>query len=405
MVLTNKQREELNSAIFDYLKCSGLNTAAEALQKESNAEELDPKKTGLLEGKWTSVLRLSKKVIDLETKIKQLEEEMGSKPNRRDKNTEGIPRAPELHTLSGHRDDVHAVKFHPVYTLLVSASQDATLKIWDYDSGELERTLRGHTDSVNAVDFDHTGNYLVSSSADLSIKLWDFQSYECLKTMHGHDHNVSSVIFLPSGDQIVSASRDKTIKIWETSTGYCLRTLVGHEEWIRTVIASDDGAYLASAGHDKTVRLWDLGKGEVIHVMKDHSHFIECLDFSPSTITQLETNDGKVYKGKQGPGNFIASGSRDKTIKIWETATGQCISTLIGHDNWVKGVLFHPSGKHLISVSDDKTIRIWDLKQGRAIKTIYDAHTHFVSCIDFCVNNPHLVTGSVDRTVKVWSCR
>jgi len=138
--------------------------------------------------------------------------------------------------------------------------------------------------------------------------------------------------------------------------------------------------------------------------MKEHSHYIECLAFSPSTLIQLETSDNKIFKGK-GSGSFLASGSRDKTIKIWETSTGQCILTLIGHDNWVRGVEFHPNGQHLISISDDKSIRIWDLKQGRAIKTIHDAHSHFVSCMDFNINNPHLATGGVDHLVKIWGCK
>jgi len=211
-------------------------------------------------------------------------------------------------------------------------------------------------------------------------------------------------VFLPSGDQIVSASRDKTIKIWETSTGYCQKTLSGHDDWVRTITMSDDGSVLASGSHDKTVRLWDIVKGECIQVMREHTHYIECLAFSPATLTTLET-DGKAYKGKSGPGNFLASGSRDKSIKIWETATGQSILTLVGHDNWVRGVHFHPSGNHLISVSDDKSIRIWDLKQGRCIKTINDAHTHFVACMDFNHNNPHLATGGVDDVVKIWGCK
>jgi len=283
---------------------------------------------------------------------------------------------------------------------------DATIKVWDFETGEFERTLKGHTNAVHGLDFDHTGKFLVSCSADLSIRLWDFQTYECIKTLNGHDHSVSCVLFLPSGDQIASASRDRSIKIWETSTGFCQKTLLGHDEWVREIAVTDDGTMLASCSHDKTVRLWSLAKGECIHIMREHSHYIECLAFSPATLSNLDTPDGKTYKGNKAvPGNFLASGSRDKTIKIWEASTGMCVATLIGHDNWVRGLQFHPSGKYLMSVSDDKTIRIWDLKQGRAIKTINDAHAHFVSCMDFNVNNPFLATGGVDDVIKIWACR
>ncbi|KAG8328578.1 Positively regulates the activity of the minus-end directed microtubule motor protein dynein, partial [Homalodisca vitripennis] len=112
------------------------------------------------------------------------------------------------------------VIFHPIYNLAVSASEDATIKVWDFEAGEYERSLKGHTDSVQDIAFDSSGKLLVSCSADLSIKLWDFQqTYQCVKTMHGHDHNVSSVTFVPSGDFVVSSSRDKTIKVWEVATG------------------------------------------------------------------------------------------------------------------------------------------------------------------------------------------
>ena len=136
----------------------------------------------------------------------------------------------------GHRATVTRVIFHPVYSLLVSCSEDATIKIWDYESGNFERSLKGHTDVVQDVAFDPSGRMLASCSADMSIRLWDFnETYACTKTLQGHDHNVSSVQFTPSGDHVVSSSRDRTIKIWEVATGYCIRTLTGHHDWVRQV--------------------------------------------------------------------------------------------------------------------------------------------------------------------------
>lgn len=63
--------------------------------------------------------------------------------------------------------------------------------------------------------------------------------------------------------------------------------------------------------------------------------------------------------------DYLASGSRDKSIKIWEAKSGRCVLTLLGHDNWVTDLVFHPSGRFLLSVSDDKSLRIWDLSNGR----------------------------------------
>ena len=59
--------------------------------------------------------------------------------------------------------------------------------MWDYETGDFERTLKGHTDSVQDISFDHSGKLLASCSADMTIKLWDFQGFECIRTMHGKE--------------------------------------------------------------------------------------------------------------------------------------------------------------------------------------------------------------------------
>lgn len=74
------------------------------------------------------------------------------------------------------------------------------------------------------------------------------------------------------------------------------------------------------------------------------------------------------------------SGSRDRTIRFWNAFAGTCLFTLVGHDNWVRGLCLHPAGKLLLSVSDDKTLRVWTLEQRRCTKTI-EAHSQFVTSI------------------------
>ncbi len=103
-------------------------------------------------------------------------------------------------------------------------------------------------------------------------------------------------------------------------------------------------------------------------------------------------------------GPYLCSGSRDKTIKIWDVTTLQCLFTLVGHNNWIRGLIFHPGGKYLLSVSDDKTLRIWELKTKRNSKTL-DAHSHFVTSVDMHKNAPFVCTGSVDQSIKLWECR
>lgn len=409
-ILTGKQQEELNRAILDYLQTAGYTEAATAFEKEGSIPKDDEKKfVGLLEKKWTSVIRLQKKVMDMEKQISTLQEEVNNVPSRKPTSSvDWIPRPPEKFELTAHRSPITQVAFHPIFSLLASSSEDATIKTWDYETGDFERTLKGHTNAVQCVTFDPKGNLIVSCSADLTIKIWDMQNeYQCVKTLFGHDHNISCVVFHPSGDTIVSCSRDKTIKFWEVATGYCVKTLQGHDDWVRKVSFNELGTQLVSCSNDQTLRIWDFSTGEYKFVLRGHEHVVECAVFAPATAIELIkelTGLGSKEGSEKLVHSFVASGSRDRTIKIWDATTGQCLYTFNGHDNWVRGLCFHPSGKFLISVSDDKTMRIWDLKSGKCLKT-YEAHSHFVTTIAFNTKSPVVATGSVDQTVKVWECR
>ncbi|CAB5364318.1 unnamed protein product [Rhizophagus irregularis] len=327
ILLSDRQKDELHKAILDYLHSNGYTTAFDSLKAESKQDDFNPdpkqKYAGLLEKKWTSVIRLQKKIMDLENKITQMQEELNNAPIRKTNS---------------------AVDWVP---------QDTSIKIWDYETGDFERTLKGHTKSVQDIAFDPKGNFLVSCSADLTIKVWDLQNdYKCVKTLYGHDHSVSSVAFLPSGDIIILLPATKRLNFGK---------------W-----------HLDIVSNDQTSRLWEVSSGE-------------CVDKDPKATSR----DQPI------PAQYIVTGSRDKTIKIWDS-TGQCVRTLVGHDNWVRGLVFHPTGKYLLSGSDDKTIKIWDMKTGRCTKTL-EAHAHFVTCIAFNTGSPVVATGSVDQTVKIWA--
>ncbi|KAI9844122.1 MAG: protein with putative role during mitosis [Thelocarpon superellum] len=418
-ILTTRQADELHKAMVAYLASVNLPTSAAALQEElSLGDGFDDatrkKYEGLLEKKWTSVVRLQKKIMDLENRCTTLQAELDSATptslSRRNQDpVSWLPRSPARHTLQSHRSPVTCVAFHPIFSSLASGSEDATIKIWDWELGELERTIKGHTRAVIDLDFGgpRGGTLLASCSSDLTIKLWDpSDDYKNIRTLPGHDHSVSAVRFIPSGaagspssgNLLVSASWDKSLRIWDVSTGYCLKTIRGHADWVRDVAPSFDGRWLLSAGNDQTARVWDASSGEARATFLGHEHVIECCAFAPaSSYPHLATLAGlKKAPPASSSAEFVATGSRDKSIKLWD-ARGTLIKTLVGHDNWVRSLLFHPGGKYLLSVSDDKTIRCWDLTQeGKCVKTIDDAHGHFISTIRWApsiVKDPVLPNG------------
>lgn len=426
MVLTPKQREELNFAIVDYLESQGFSQTAATFRTEANIDEnSDPTRkaqiSGLLEKKWSLTTRLQQKVLVLEERNKTIEREiMSGGPSRENRSPgEWIPRPPERCTMQGHRLPVTKVVFHPVFNVIASSSEDCTIKIWDFESGEFERSLKGHTDSVQDINFNSTGKLLVSCSADLSIKIWDFiNTYECLKTLKGHDHNVSSVCFLPSGDFVLSASRDKLIKLWDITNGYCVHNFHKHTDWVRMVLINHSGTLFASCGNDKTIIIWCLATKAPKTILVGHEHVIECLHWVPEKYSKAILESDDTNKEAKVNGNdmeqqknnspqqpiVLISGSRDRTIRVWDVSAATCLFTLYGHDNWVRGIRLHPNGKLLVSVSDDKTMRIWSLEHRRYTKVL-QAHPQFVTCIDFHPKLPFVATSSVDTTVKIWECR
>jgi platelet-activating factor acetylhydrolase IB subunit alpha len=331
--------------------------------------------------------------MELESRLASLQSELDSTTptSLLRKNADPIswlPRAPPRHSLTGHRNPVTAVAFHPVFSVLASASEDSTVKIWDWEMGELERTVKGHTKAVLDVDFGgpKAGILLASCSSDLTIKLWDpANEYKNIRTLTGHDHSVSAVRFIPSaaGEYLVSASRDKTLRIWEVATGYCVKTIQGHVDWVRDVAPSFDGRWLLSVGNDQSARLWDAASAEHKATFMGHEHVIECGIFAPPAAYPYLAQIAGLKKPPPATSSseFVATGSRDKTIRLWD-ARGTLLKTLTGHDNWVRALVFHPGGKYLLSASDDKSIRCWDLTQdGRCVKTVTDAHSHFISCM------------------------
>ncbi|KAF3765556.1 nuclear distribution protein pac-1a [Cryphonectria parasitica EP155] len=406
-ILTTRQAEELHKSIIAYLSANNLPNTAAVLREELGLSEetLDvntvKKYEGLLEKKWTSVVRLQKKIMELESRSAALQSEIDnatptSLSKRNQDPASWLPKAPARHTLQSHQKAVNCVAFHPVFSSLASGSEDTTIKIWDWELGELERTVKGHTRAVLDVDFGgpRGGTLLASCSSDLTIKLWDpADEYKNIRTFPGHDHSVSAVRFIPSGaagaasssNLLVSASRDHTLRIWDVTTGYCVRTLRGHADWVRDVCPSVDGHFLLSAGNDQTARLWDISvpNPEVKLTFIGHEHVVECAVIAPATAyTHLATIAGlKKPPAATSLAEYMATGSRDKTIRLWN-AQGTCIKTLVGHDNWVRALVFHPGGKYLLSVSDDKTLRCWDLAQeGKCVKKLEGVHEHFVSCL------------------------
>ena len=133
---------------------------------------------------WQGICAYKQKIMDLENRNATLQEELSLSPAKRAQmQTDWVPRAPAAYVLTGHRGQILKVAFHPAFNLIASASDDSTVKIWDWETGEFERTLKGHTRAVNDLDFDSKGNLLGECPDLYCVK---HHSMKCHETRCSH---------------------------------------------------------------------------------------------------------------------------------------------------------------------------------------------------------------------------
>ena len=160
------------------------------------------------------------------------------------------------------------------------------------------------------------------------------------------------------------------------------KTLYSHIGGVNAVATSRDGQLLATGSADKTVKIWDLRTGELLLTLSGHTREVWAIAISPN-------------------GQTLASGSGDGTIKLWDTATGELLHTLSGHSGRVSALAFSPDGQTLASGSYDAAIKLWDTDTGRVLNTL-NGHTDWVTALAFLPNGQTLASASADTTVKLW---
>ncbi|KAJ5546703.1 nuclear migration protein NudF [Penicillium frequentans] len=393
-ILTESQSKELHKAIIGYLSTINAFKTVAAFRDELGLDAIFTdhaikQLAQILQKKWTTNTLLQRKIMKLESEVERLTEELRSLPKSLSRHKDPANWLPDqpAHTLKSHRAAITSVAFHPTFNSLASSSEDCSIKVWDWELGEHEKTLKGHTRAVTGLDFGGIKGQilLASSSTDLTIKIWDPNiNYTNVRTLVGHEHSISCVKFLRPGDKtLVSASRDASIRFWDVSTGFCLKTIYTSCDWIRDVSPSFDGEWLVSGGTDHAATIWNVASGDPQAILRGHGNDIECCAFAPpaSHSYLVALAGGKVLPSGGSPVGVVATGGRDKTIKLWDF-NGLLLKTLVGHDNWVRGLVFHPGGRFLLSVGDDRTLRCWDLAEdGKLWKTNEDIHGGFVNCI------------------------
>ena len=290
-----------------------------------------------------------------------------------------------MHILEGYSNQIWALDYHAENGLLAAAGDDNQIYLREDSEGDLDgsafrKLLSGHSDRVRSVAFSSDSSVLVSGSDDQTVRIWDVNTGALTTSLYGHTSRVWSVAVSPDDKVIASGSEDNTIRLWRVQSGRCFR-IIANEQRIWSVAFSPDSQLLVSASDAHEVCLWDLKNG------KQHS--------------SLDGHTGRVWSVAFSPdGRYIASASDDQTVRIWDVQTSRCLRILAGHSALVWSVSFSQDGQQLISGSDDRTVRLWNVADGHCEK-IFQAHEGSVLITAFGADNTFFSGGS-DQIIRQW---
>jgi WD40 repeat protein len=162
-----------------------------------------------------------------------------------------------------------------------------------------------------------------------------------------------------------------------------LYTLASRRQKVNLVSWSPDGQWLASGSNETMIRLWNPTTGAGQCILAGHTAPVRCMAWS---------FDGRM----------LASGSYDRTVRVWDPATGALLYTLGSHTHWISSVTWSSDGQRLASGSYDGTIKLWDSTTGILLSTL-KGHTHRVASVAFSPDGKRLASGSFDGTVRLWN--
>ncbi|KAG8792873.1 hypothetical protein FRC12_004601 [Ceratobasidium sp. 428] len=330
----------------------------------------------------------------------------------------------------GHFGRVVSVGFSPDDALIVSGSDDRTIRIWDKTSENTTGgVLEGHNGQVTSVTFSSDSTSVVSSSIDGTIRVWGAHGTHIVSSAAGgHTNWVNSVAFSPDSSQIVSGSSDCTIRIWDAQKGVSTHDSLVWSDPVKSVAFSPDASRVASGSSDGTVCIWDAHDGSLLAgPFKGHTGPISSVEFSPdSACVASGSEDGsfRIWNTQSGDlvagpfdwhmgevssvafspdGVRIASGSWDTSICIWDIQLGEIVvGPFVGHQEPVCSVAFSRDGARLVSGSQDGSILVWDTQFGKPVAGPFTGHTGRVGTVVFSSDGAQVVSGSKDRTIRVW---
>ncbi|PAV21525.1 nucleotide-binding-oligomerization-domain like receptor [Pyrrhoderma noxium] len=333
-----------------------------------------------------------------------------------------------------------SVIFSPDRKSVVFGDDQGSIEIWDVETGKRGGQMLGrHFDYINCFSFSSDGKYLASGSDDTTILIWDMDKKE-VRTgpLSGHTEEVTAVDFSPNGGTIISGSLDGNIYVWDVNLGQVLRKIIC-ENVVYSVTYSPDGLFILAGGR-RWMSMWNvvdaMAAPKVFNVVEyenveyDEKELVWETSFSPDG-SRFVTGCGKpnisdtiqiwdasrsleetkaIFEEQRGiesialssGGKFIASGSNEGSICLWNALTGEFVKK-IKPSCRVASLSFSPFNEQLIAFGSwGGTVKLWDVTND--VTVTIGNHESSITSIAFSPSNEkHVASGSEDATIFIWN--
>ncbi|CAN6569943.1 unnamed protein product [Malus baccata var. baccata] len=329
-----------------------------------------------------------------------------------------------LHTCTGHKNWVLSIAWSPDGKHLVSGSKSGELQCWDPLTGNPSgNPLIGHKKWITGISWEpvHLSSpcrRFVSASKDGDARIWDVTLRKSVICLSGHTLAVTCVKW--GGDGVIyTGSQDCTIKVWETTQGKLIRELKGHGHWVNSLTLSTEyvlrtGAFdhtckqysspeeMKKAALERYNKMKGNAPERLVSGSDDFTMFLWEPFVSKQPKTRMTGHQQLVNHVCFSPdGQWIASASFDRSVKLWNGTTGKFVAAFRGHVGPVYQISWSADSRLLVSGSKDSTLKVWDIR-ARALKQDLPGHADEVFAVDWSPDGGKVASGGKDRVLKLW---